>query len=146
MNNFTGLQLLKMMEFSFNTLSCLFPIAFLLKSVSDFTTDASFLWKYLLKNTLRRTKILVSPVWNQILKIWDTIFELIQIEVQCSQNEFITFLPQDAWAFGNKIEKEMKKTTSKVKKKICILYIYREYSLYLQFNANDSFLQKCINF
>ena len=30
--------------------------------------------------------------------------------------------------------------------KICILYIYREYLLCLQFNASGSFSQKYINF
>ena len=30
-----------------------------------------FSWTYLLKKTLRRTKILISPVWNKVLKVWD---------------------------------------------------------------------------
>ena len=40
----------------------------------------------LLKNTPRIRKLLISPVWNKILKIWDTLFELINVEVQCSKN------------------------------------------------------------
>ena len=34
-----------------------------------------FRWTYLLKKTPWRTKVLISPVWNKILKIWDTFFE-----------------------------------------------------------------------
>ena len=49
------------------------------------------------------TKIL-SPVWNKILKIWDTFAELLRIEVQCNENYFKTFLLQEAGAFGNNIE------------------------------------------
>ena len=40
--------------------------------------------------------------------MWDTIFELIQIEVQCSKNYFKFFLLQEARAFGNNIEKDHK--------------------------------------
>ena len=59
-----------------------------------------------------------------------------------------TFLPQEAEAFGNNIEKEPQKRRPKLKTNICILYIYiyREYLLCLQPNASGSFLQKCINF
>ena len=96
------------------------------------------------KKTPRRTKILISPVWNNILKIWDTIFELIQIEVQYSKNYFKSSLPQEAGAYGNNIEKEPQKSSPKLK--FCILYIYREYLLCLQSNTNSNFLQICINF
>ena len=92
---------------------------------------------YLLKKTPRRTKILISPVWNKILKIWDILFELIQIEVQCSKNYFNIFLLQEAGAFG--------KPTPKIEK-ICMTYIPRVYLLCLQSNASGSFLQKSINF
>ena len=67
-------------------------LASLLKRVSDFTTDVflsekeHFKWTYLLKKAPRRTKMLISPVSNKILKIWDKPFELIKIEVQCSKN------------------------------------------------------------
>ena len=50
------------------------------------------------------SKILISPVWNKILKIWDTFSELLWIEAQCNENYFKTFLPQEAGAFGNNIE------------------------------------------
>ena len=73
-----------------------------------------------------RQKILIFPVWNEILKIWDTLFELIQIEVQCSKNYF-KILSQEAGASG--------KTD-----------IYREYCFCLQPNASVRFLQTCINF
>ena len=100
-------------------------------------------WTYLLKKTPRRTEILKSPVWNKILKMWDTIFELIQIEVQCSKNYFkFFFLLQEAGTFGNNIEKDHK-SHAKVEK-IYMLNIYWEYLLCLQSNA--SILQTCINF
>ena len=58
-----------------------------------FTADGFFLsekeifnWTYLLKKTPQRTKILISPVWNKVLKIWGTLFELMNIEVHCSKN------------------------------------------------------------
>ena len=58
-----------------------------------FTADVFFLsekeifnWTYLLKKTPQRTKILISPVWNKVLKIWGTLFELMNIEVHCSKN------------------------------------------------------------
>ena len=76
---------------------------------------------YLLKKTLQRTKKIVSPVWNKILKIWDTYFELIQIEVQCSKNYFSFFLPQEAWAFGNN-RKGTTKATPKIKKYVYCIY------------------------
>ena len=62
------------------------------------------------------TKILISPVSNKILKISDTLFELIQIQIQCSINYFKTFLPQEAGAVENNIEKEPQKPRPKLKK------------------------------
>ena len=58
---------------------------------------------------------------------------------------FKIFLPVEAGAFGNNIEKEPQKPRPKIEK-ICILYIYGEYLLCLLPNASGSFLQKCINF
>ena len=50
------------------------------------------------------------------------LFELIQIEVQCSKNYFKFFLPKEAGAFGNNIEKEPQKPRQKLKKYVyCIL-------------------------
>ena len=91
-----------------------------------------FSWTYLLNKTPWRTKILISRTWNRILKIWDKIFELIKIEVQCNKNYFKIILPQEAGAA---------KTTPKIDK-VCILYIYREYLLCLESNAAGSFLAK----
>ena len=105
MNNSAELQLLPMIKFSFNTWPHQFLIASLLRCVSDFTADIFFVtkgelfsWTYLLKKILQRTKILISPVWNKILKIWDTLFELIQIDVQYSKNCFKIFIPHEARA------------------------------------------------
>ena len=70
----------------------------------------------------------------------------MQKEVQCSKNYFRIFLPQEFGAFGNDIKKEPQKQTTPKIEKICILYIYREYLLYLQSNPSGSFLQKYINF
>ena len=53
-------------------------------------------------------------------------------------------LQQEAGALGNDIGKEPQKTSPILKK--CILYIYWEYLLCLQFNASGSFLQTCIDF
>ena len=72
--------------------------------------------------------MLISPVWNKILKIWDTRFELIQIEVKCSKNYLTIFLPQEAGVFRNRKEKKHRKETPKATPKIeknCMLYIYR---------------------
>ena len=102
-----------------------------------------FSWIYSLKKTPRRTKVLIVPVWNNI---WDTLFELIQTDVQCSKSYFNFFLPQEAGAFGNNMEKEPQKLPPKLKKAF-ILFINREYLLCLQSNnASDSFLHKNINF
>ena len=49
------------------------------------------------------------------------------------------YVPQEAGTFGKSIEKEPQKPRPKLKK-ICILYIYREYLLCLQSNASGSFL------
>ena len=74
--------------------------------------------------TPRRSKILISPVWNKILKMWYRLFELIQIEVQCSKNYFkifLIFLTQETGAFGNNIEKESQKSRPKLKKYVCYI-------------------------
>ena len=99
-------------------------------------------WTYLLKGAPRTTKILILSVSNKILKIWDTLFEILQIEVQCIKNYFNIFLSQEVGASGNNIEKEPQKPRPRLKK--YILSIYREYLLCLQFNASGSFLQTYI--
>ena len=64
-----------------------------------------FSWTFLQKRHQEGQKIM-SPVPNKILKIWDIFFELINIEVQCSKNEFKILLQQEAGAFGSNIRKE----------------------------------------
>ena len=78
-----------------------------------------FIWTYLMKKTPRRTKILTSPVWNKILKIWDIPFELIQIEVRYSRNYFNFF-------YHKKLEllKRTAKATPKIEK--YVHYIFTE--------------------
>ena len=61
------------------------------------------------------------------------------------QKLFQNFFTTRSWSFWKKRRKETAKATPQTEK-ICILYIYREYLLYLQSNASGSFLQKCINF
>ena len=46
----------------------------------------------------------------RFLKIWDTFFELIEIELQSSKNYFKISLSQEAGASGNNIEKEPPKS------------------------------------
>ena len=50
-----------------------------------------FIWIYLLKEITKRTKLLISPIWNKNLEIWVTISEAHTIEVQCSKNYFNFF-------------------------------------------------------
>ena len=101
--------------------------------MSDITSDGFFLsgkelfsWIYLLKKTPRRTKILISLVWNKILNLWETLFELIQIEVQCSKNYLKIFLPQEAGAFRNNLEKKPLNSGPKLKKVLQIYYIFTD--------------------
>ena len=54
--------------------------------------------------------MLISPIWNKILKIWGTLFELIEIEVQFCENYFKILLPQEAGVYENNVEKEMQKS------------------------------------
>ena len=72
------------------------------------------------------------------------IFELIQIEVQCSKNYFKISLSQVAGASRNNTEKEPQSHTQNWRKQI--LNIYREYLLYLQSNVSGCFLQTCNKF
>ena len=99
-----------------------------------------FSWTYLLKKTPRRRKILISLDWNKILKI----FQLIQIEVQCSKNYFKIFLSQEAGAFGNDIEKEPQKSHPKLEN-MYIIYLQRIFAL-PAIQSKRKVLQKYINF
>ena len=61
------------------------------------------------------------------------------------QKLFQIFFTTSSWSFWKKHRKGTASARPKIEK-ICILYIYREYLLYLQSNASGRFLQKCINF
>ena len=50
------------------------------------------------------------------------IFELIQIEVQCSKNYFKFLLPKKDGDFGNNIEKELQKPRPKLKKYVYYIF------------------------
>ena len=78
-------------------------MASLLKGVSDFTANVLLLEKELFS-------------WKNLLKRHP--FELIQMQ----QKLFQFFLPQEAWAFENNIEKEPQKPRPKLKK-LYALYI-----------------------
>ena len=54
-----------------------------------------FIWTYLLKKDTTKNKILISPVLSKILKIWDTRFQLIQIQVHYNKNHFKIFLKKE---------------------------------------------------
>ena len=70
------------------------------------------------------------------------IFELIEIEVQCSKNYLKMFLSQEAGASGNNIEKEPQKPLPILKKYIS--YIHREYMLCPQSRASGSFCKRVL--
>ena len=72
--------------------------------------------------------MLISPVWNKVLKIWDILFELINIKVECSKNYFNIFLHQEAGAFGNNIGKEPQKPHPKFKN-MYIIYLLGLFAL-----------------
>ena len=124
-------------------------IASSLKCVSDFTADffssekELFSWIFLLQKTSRRTKILISPVWNKILKNWDTLFEVVNIiGVQCIKNYIKFCFTTRSWSFWTEHRKGTAKVTSGIENFLYILYIYWEYLLCPQSNASGSFLQK----
>ena len=96
-----------------------------------------FSWTYLLKETPRRTKLLIPSASSKTLIISDTLFELINKEVKCSKIS-LKFL------YNKKLEL-LETTQEKNRKshaqdwKIWILYIYWEYLLCPQSNASGVF-------
>ena len=94
---------------------------------------------HLLKETPRRTKT-ISPVWKKILKIWGILFELIEMEVQFSKNYWKGFLPQEARAFMNNIEKPR----PKLKKYMCCIFTDNICSVCTPMQV-IFFCEKCIN-
>ena len=69
--------------------------------------------------------MLISPVWNKILKIWDTLFELMHNRKIIQEKLVKHFLPQESGAFRNNIEKQPQKARPKLKKYVC--YIFTEH-------------------
>ena len=61
-------------------------------------------------------KILLSPVWIKILKIWDKHFDLIKMEVQDYKNYSKIVLLEKTETFTSKTEKESQKPRPKFKK------------------------------
>ena len=67
--------------------------------------------------TLRKGKILILPVRNRIVKAWDTVFELMQIEAQCNKNHFTFFLLREVGASERNIDLEQEMFMPKINKK-----------------------------
>ena len=78
MNNFADLQLVSMIEFSFNTLPHQFnhSLSQISPLIFFFTGKGAFYLHIFNKKILQRTKILISPVWNKILKFYSEKLEL----------------------------------------------------------------------
>ena len=73
----------------------------------------------------------MSPVWNKILKVWDSFFELLKTEVVLlQQKSFQNFFTIRAGASGNNIEKEPLKPRPKLKKYVCYLFKEDIFSAY----------------
>ena len=71
-----------------------------------------FIWKCWTEMTSLWTKVLISPVWNKIFKIWDAIF---QVDAnRCSKCYFIIFLWCKIGASEKNIDLEQEKTTPKI--------------------------------
>ena len=85
----------------------MFKISALMLSASEMEL---FSWIHLLKKTLQKSKILIYPVWKNILS-----FKVLQIEVLCSNNYINFLLSEEAGASGNNIEKELQKPCPKLK-------------------------------
>ena len=102
-----------------------------------------FSWTYLLKKTPQWTKILISPVWNKILKIWDAFWA--HTNRSTTPKKYFNFFYHKKLELLEIIGKRISKNHVKNWKK-SIWYSYRVYLLCPQFSASGSFLQKCINF
>ena len=89
--------------------------------------------------------LLISPIWNKTLKVWDTLFELIQIEAQCSKNYFKFFLTTRSYSFWKQQRKGTAKATSKYEKYVYYIFTENICSTCSPIQVSV-FLQKCINF
>ena len=103
MNNFAGYQNFAnsgiLLEYfatlifnSFSTKLCLRFHHWFFPSEKDL-----FSWIHQLKETPRRTRILISPVWCKILEICDTLFELVQV-AKMQQKLFRNFFTRRSWS------------------------------------------------
>ena len=131
-NNFAELKPLPVVEFSFNALLCWFSIASLsqISPLIFFPSEKDlFGWIYLLKGTTRKTKILISPTWKKILETWNTLFELVQIEVQCCKKLFQNVFARKSWIFWKYHEKETEKNHAQNWKNMCIIHLTRIFAL-----------------
>ena len=63
--------------------------------------------------------MLIPPVWNKILKIWNTLSTYKQ-NYNAAKIVENFFLPQEAGAFRNNIEKKQQKPRPKLKKHVTI--------------------------
>ena len=65
----------------------------------------------MINDTTKDKNITASSLWNRILKIWDTLLELMQIETQWNKNYFIfhIFLLRAVGAFERNIDLEQEK-------------------------------------
>ena len=70
----------------------------------------------IINDTTKDKNITVSSLRNRILKIWDTLFELMQIETQWNKNYFIFFVTC-SWSFGKEDWLGTRKVTPKINKK-----------------------------
>ena len=70
----------------------------------------------IINDTTKDINITVSSLRNRILKIWDTLFELMQIETQWNKNCFIFFVTC-SWSSGKEHWLGTRKVTPKIKKK-----------------------------
>ena len=107
-----------------------------------------FSWTYLQKKkTPPRTKVLISSVWNKILKTWETLSELIEIQVQCIKNYFKFFYHKklELLEITYNIEKESQMLRPKLKK-----YVYYIFAENICSACNPMqvvvFCKKCISF
>ena len=57
-----------------------------------FFIEKQYIWKYRAERTPQKTKTLVYPGWNKMLKILGILFELMKIETHGSKNCFKMFL------------------------------------------------------
>ena len=78
----------------------------------------------IINDTTKDKNITVSSLWNRILKIWDTLFELIQIETQYNKN-YLTFFCKVKLELWKGVLTRTRKATPKINKNI-LKIIFRD--------------------